>query len=91
MYPAGEIPLTLKSEEKEETVFYKLRMIPLASLEKTNKDLYDSLSTNLIEAVTTGKPSGADVIWNSVWVSEDINPSTCQSIQSVLGNSTAIT
>ena len=40
-------------------------MIPLASLEKTNEDLYDSLSTNLIEAVTTGKPSGADVIWNS--------------------------
>ena len=65
LYPAGEIPLTIKSEEKEETVFYKLRMIPLASLEKTNKDLYDSLSTNLIEAVTTGKPSGADVIWNS--------------------------
>ena len=62
LYPAGEIPLTIKSEEKEETVFYKLRMIPLASLEKTNKDLYDSLSTNLIEAVTTGKPSGADVI-----------------------------
>ena len=65
LYPAGEIPLTIKSEEKEETVFYKLRMIPLASLEKTNKDLYDSLSTNFIEAVTTGKPSGADVIWNS--------------------------
>ena len=65
LYPKGEIPLTIKSEEKEETVFYKLRMIPLASLEKTNKDLYDSLSTNLIEAVTTGKPSGADVIWNS--------------------------
>ena len=65
LYPVGEIPLTIKSEEKEETVFYKLRMIPLASLEKTNKDLYDSLSTNLIEAVTTGKPSGADVIWNS--------------------------
>ena len=65
MYPAGEIPLAIKTEGREETVFYKLRMIPLASLEKTNKDLYDSLSTNLIEAVTTGKPSGADVIWNS--------------------------
>ena len=65
LYKSGEIPLTKKSEEKEETVFYKLRMISLASLQKTNKELYDFLYTNLIEAVTTGRPSGADVFWNS--------------------------
>ena len=64
LYPSGEIPLTRKSEGKEETVFYKMRMIALAMFEKTNKELYDFLHTNLIEAVTTGKPSGADVVWN---------------------------
>ena len=65
LYPSGEIPLTTKTEDKEETVFYKMRMIALARFEKTNKELYDYLSTNLIEAVTTGRPSGADVVWNS--------------------------
>lgn len=65
LYPSGEIPLTKKSKGKEETVFYKMRMVALARFEKTNKELYDFLYTNLIEAVTTGKPSGADVIWNS--------------------------
>ena len=64
LYPSGEIPLTRKSEGKEETVFYKMRMVALAMFEKTNKELYDFLHTNLIEAVTTGKPSGADVVWN---------------------------
>ena len=34
-------------------------------MKKTNKELYDFLYTNFIEAVTTGKPSGADVVWNS--------------------------
>ena len=65
LYPSGEIPLTRRSEGKEETVFYKMRMVALARFEKTNKELYDYLYTNLIEAVTTGKPSGADVVWNS--------------------------
>ena len=65
LYPSGEIPLTKRSEGKEGTVFYKIRMVALARFEKTNKELYDFMSTNLIEAVTTGKPSGADVVWNS--------------------------
>ena len=42
-----------------------MRMVALARFKKNNKKLYDFLYTNLIEAVTTGKPSGTDVIWNS--------------------------
>ena len=65
LYPTGEIPLTRMIEDKKETVFYKMRMIALARFDKTNKELYNFPYTNLIEAVTTGKPSGADVVWNS--------------------------
>ena len=37
LYPSGEIPLTRRGEGKEETVFYKMRMVALARFEKTNK------------------------------------------------------
>ena len=55
LYPTGEIPLTRMIEDKKETVFYQMRRIALARFEKTNKELYNFLYTNLIEAVTTGK------------------------------------
>ena len=72
----GRYPSLEKVKEKEKTVFYKIRMVALAMFEKTNKELYDFLHTNLIEAVTTGKPSGADVVLElSTWVPEDFNSS----------------